>query len=86
MVGVQMGEKNIGMVHGDAKLPQPQQQGVPAVRLAKARVNEQVAGAGDHLGVEIFQRIIGQGHCNGIKPRINFRYHKTTPFPRWALH
>ena len=62
-----MGEKNIGIVHGDAKLSKSGTKGVPAGILTEAGVYQQIAVAGDHIDVEIFQGISRQRHRDGVE-------------------
>ena len=63
MIGMQMGEHHVDGLVQAAQGLQPGKQGLPAGALTKAGIHQNAAlCAAEQIGVELFQRVAGQGH------------------------
>ena len=62
-----MGDKNIGVVRGETKLPHSAEQSLAALRALKPGVDKQIPAVGSYnIAVKPFERIVRQNDRKGV--------------------
>ena len=81
VVGVQVREEEVGLIHADAELPEPGRERLAALAPAKARVYDEAAPPVlNYIGVERAQRVLRQGHGYGVYVPFDVFVHGLSPF------